>query len=78
MRQNSKFARGSGVYVCHACGKQTRETGAEEGTLELCRRCLLEAYAENAASDYGKDSDEARQAVANLADYDAKHPRLPA
>lgn len=66
----NRFARstgGSGAYKCGGCGKLTRDTGAGEAPLELCKRCLFEAYVENAASDYGIDSPEHRAAVARLA-----------
>ena len=40
------------TYICHNCGKRTRETGHEESNLELCAFCLWQTYAMNAVSDY--------------------------
>jgi len=55
MPRVAKFqgGRAGATYTCHACGKQTRETGLEESGLDLCRKCLTMAYADNAHSDYG-------------------------
>jgi hypothetical protein len=64
---HNRFKTHSAAYKCHACGKLTRDTGHDEGTLELCKRCLFEAYVENALSDYGENSEEHRAAVAALA-----------
>ena len=55
------------VFTCRECGKKTRDTGHDEAALELCKRCLFGFYVENTASDYGKDSPEHKEAVANLA-----------
>ena len=47
----SRRGGGSGAYVCISCGKKTRETGYDESTYELCRRCNAEALLENSVSD---------------------------
>ncbi len=65
----SKFTRqlvNSATFTCKCCGKRTRETGHHEAAVEMCKKCLFEAYVENAASDYGEDSDEYREALENL------------
>jgi len=46
-RDNRRFQRGSGVYTCHCCGKQTRDTGNGEAGLDLCRACYEDATDEN-------------------------------
>ena len=69
---HNRFKLHSGAFRCHACGKLTRDTGHEEATLELCKRCLFEAYVENTRSDYGEDSEEHRAALADLAALGAK------
>lgn len=50
-RNNSRFQRGSGVYTCRCCGKQTRETGQCESSCELCLACYEESGWENTHSD---------------------------
>lgn len=69
---NKRFTRGMGKYKCFLCGKMTRDTGRDEGAFYMCARCLLESYAENAASDNGKDSPEHKAALKRLADFDAR------
>ena len=66
-RDNRRFKVHSGAFTCDACGKLTRETGHDEASLKLCKRCLFEAYVENTRSDYGVDSEEHRAALADLA-----------
>ena len=36
-RKNSRFRKGSGSYMCRACTLLTRETGAGESEVALCR-----------------------------------------
>lgn len=47
MKDKRRFRRGSGRYICRACGKHTRETGEGESALQLCRQCQYEAELEN-------------------------------
>ena len=47
----SKFRKGSGVYNCRICGKQTRETGNNESAVRLCRKCNDRALRENELND---------------------------
>lgn len=65
-RDTRRFGR-KGAFTCHACGKLTRDTGHDEGALQLCKRCLFESYAENARSDYGDGSPEHKAALERLA-----------
>jgi hypothetical protein len=48
---NRAMGRKGATYQCHVCKRQTRETGYEESSLQLCAYCLLEAYLENELSD---------------------------
>lgn len=48
---HSRFQRGSGCYTCRLCGKQTRDTGHDEASCQLCRRCYEFASWENTHSD---------------------------
>ena len=37
----SRFSKKVGTtYTCHRCGKLTRETGNDESSYELCRKCF--------------------------------------
>lgn len=55
-----------GTYLCSMCCKTTRDTGRGEKELDLCARCLFDCYVENAANDYGRDSEQYRTAMENL------------
>jgi ribosome-binding protein aMBF1 (putative translation factor) len=72
MAKYNRFKGGSGAYQCRICGKQTRETGYDESSLELCAKCLLQEYVNNAQSDYGTGSEQYKQAVADLEKHNAK------
>jgi DNA-directed RNA polymerase subunit RPC12/RpoP len=50
---NRRFARGSGVYKCADCGKDTRETGSGESELGLCLECMQEGELINLVNDGG-------------------------
>jgi rubrerythrin len=41
----------SAVYACRCCGKRTRETGDDESSVGLCKRCYYEGGLENEHSD---------------------------
>lgn len=49
--KNSRFQRGSGVYTCRICSKQTRETGQSESGAELCAKCYEMSGDENSVAD---------------------------
>lgn len=57
------------TYTCEICSKQTRETGHGEESLNLCKSCLYQCYMENAEADYGKDSPQYREALANFEEH---------
>lgn len=42
------------TYLCGSCGKRTRDTGAGEGPVELCRACYIRCVVENNHADYGE------------------------
>jgi hypothetical protein len=44
------------------CNKLTRDTNGNNGQLELCECCEYQCYYDNACSDYGNDSKEAKSA----------------
>lgn len=48
----SKFNK-HGCYICLACGKKTRDTGNDEASVELCKKCYNEAMEENQKVDGG-------------------------
>lgn len=56
-QDNSRFKKGSGVYICAMCGKRTRDTGNGEGQTGLCKKCYDAAEEENYESDYGNEKE---------------------
>ena len=52
---NRKFRSGSGVYRCVVCKKQTRETGDNESSVEMCADCYEWESMENQHSDDGHE-----------------------
>ena len=53
--RQAQFGKRIPTYECGDCLKQTRETGDNESEVLLCRRCLTDAYQDNAHNDYGHD-----------------------
>lgn len=53
MKDNRRFRKGSGVYKCISCGRQTRETGQDESRNNLCLPCYEVGGLENAYFDGG-------------------------
>lgn len=49
--RNSHFQRGSGVYACRCCGRNTRSTGGDGAGVHLCDECFELAGYENLAQD---------------------------
>lgn len=49
--KHDRFERGSGVYKCGVCKKNTRETDEGESNVELCRACYIESGIENEHND---------------------------
>jgi len=54
MRPTNRFERGSGLYVCRCCNRNTRSTGRGDNELvKLCADCYDLAGEENHLSDSG-------------------------
>jgi len=49
-KQASNFGA-EGVIVCTVCGKRTRETGAGEEALGMCKRCIEDQEWANGIND---------------------------
>ena len=47
MQKHNRFARGSGCYRCQNCKRQTRDTGGDNGNLQLCPECYEIAGIQN-------------------------------
>lgn len=66
MSNASHFKRGTGVYQCHVCSRQTRATGrGDNENAGLCAQCYELAGIENAISD-GDDPSEWRDTIMGL------------
>lgn len=52
---NSYFQRGSGVFSCTCCGRQTRNTGIADPSSKLCEDCWELAGIYNAFQDGGEE-----------------------
>lgn len=63
--ESSRFDR-KPVYICRICKKQTRDTGHDERSLELCAYCMQEAELENALNDGGIDERQFNDRLAEL------------
>jgi hypothetical protein len=49
--KNSRFQRGSGVYSCQSCKRQTRASGGDNEDVRLCFECYEISGLENQISD---------------------------
>lgn len=56
--RNSRFKLGSAVFSCRHCGRRTRDTNGDNGSVELCEDCYEGCCYENGAND-ACDPDEA-------------------
>lgn len=65
-KNNNRFQKGSGVYTCRACGKQTRETGDGESRVGLCLYCWTKAGLDNELADGYIDQAEYDETLASL------------
>ncbi len=53
--RTNRFARGSGMYACRCCNRNTRSTGrGDNENAKLCVECFELAGYENLLSDQGK------------------------
>ncbi len=70
--RNSQFQRGSGMYACECCTRQTRNTGTQPRESKICEDCYELAGFINMLSDYGPEEftpgnwDEVRARWANV------------
>lgn len=70
--RNSQFQRGSGVYACECCTRQTRNTGTQPRESKICEDCYELAGYMNMLSDYGPEEftpgnwEEVRERWANV------------
>jgi hypothetical protein len=60
MKNFARFQRGSALFNCRSCGRATRETGGDHGSIELCAECFDWSSAENTLNDGGYETDEER------------------
>ena len=64
----SRFRRGSAVYACTVCGRQTRYTGAQPLGQRTCPQCYDLAGIENEIRDHYSTLDENRATIDRLID----------
>lgn len=60
MKANSLMKRGSGIFKCECCGRQTRDTGAQAVGSRLCPQCwelsgYYNEYQDGVSEDWGDD-----------------------
>ncbi|MCK5547657.1 MAG: hypothetical protein KAI64_01490 [Thermoplasmata archaeon] len=55
------------MITCVVCGRKTRETGMDETSLEMCRFCIKDNYAENEYSDGEITEQEYNERLAEIA-----------
>lgn len=70
-KQYNRFQKNSGVYTCISCGKKTRDTGNDETSCQLCKKCYVIGSIENHHNDNGhtgsiKDCDDCQKKLFNL------------
>lgn len=67
MKNSSHFARGSAVYACRCCGRNTRSTGRGDNELiQLCAECFDLGGEENSLSDSGDLYGDAENVLAMI------------
>lgn len=73
MRVANRFEKGSAVYACRCCGRNTRSTGRGDNELvRLCAECYDLAGEENSLSDTGDFYDSKENVLAMIAAVEAK------
>ena len=73
MRTANRFQKGSGVYRCRLCKHNTRYTGGDGHSVELCDLCYDLAGEENHISDNGRTYDSKENVSAMLAALDKRN-----
>lgn len=51
MKPKNRFVKGQSVYACRVCKRNTRQTGRDNSSIDLCEDCYELAGIENALSD---------------------------
>jgi len=64
---NTRFRRGSGVYTCNCCKKQTRDVNGDAVHCNLCAECYEVAGCENEVSDGHDGAQERLEEASELA-----------
>lgn len=73
MRDSRRFARGSAVYACRCCKRNTRATGRGDNEhILLCAECYDLGGEENHLSDNGKFYSSKEEILRLIADVAAK------
>lgn len=71
-KNSSRFQKGSGVYACRCCGRNTRYTGGDGAGVKLCDECFELAGEENSLSDSGELYGSPENVMAMIAAVKAK------
>ena len=72
--RTNRFARGSGMYACRCCNRNTRSTGrGDNENAKLCVECFELAGYENLLSDQGELSVDEASTVLSMIDALAQH-----
>jgi hypothetical protein len=66
IEMKNRIQRGTGVYECQECGKQTRDTGYGEAEAGLCAKCYKTMEIENALADGMITKEEYEKQIAEL------------
>lgn len=51
MAKHNRFKAGQGAFQCCDCGRLTRDTGGDNGSVRLCPQCFEIAGIENSIAD---------------------------
>jgi hypothetical protein len=54
---NSLFKRGSGMFKCRHCTRNTRDTGSDNGDVEMCPDCYQGCMWENGGNDASTEAE---------------------
>ena len=75
-KNSSRFQRGSGVYACRSCGRNTRYTGGDGAGVKMCDECYELAGEENSLSDTGALYGSPENVLAMIEAVEAKSGNL--
>lgn len=79
-RKTTTFTRGSGVYACRVCNRNTRDDGCGDSVgVRLCTQCYELSGLENIVQDGGELTDGDRSTIkANVTFLQSKHANVSA